>query len=53
MKVILELISSQATRGALGQPLGVQVVALPWMEEQLLAGMQDIETAINKHYRKS
>ena len=42
----------QATRGALGQPLGVQVAALPWMEEQLLAGMQDIEQAINNHYHK-
>ncbi|KAF0293441.1 Fatty acid amide hydrolase 1 [Amphibalanus amphitrite] len=42
-----------ASRGALGQPLGVQVAALPWMEEQLLAGMCDIERAIEKHYRKT
>ncbi|KAF0297513.1 Fatty acid amide hydrolase 1 [Amphibalanus amphitrite] len=43
----------EASRGARGQPLGVQVAALPWMEEQLLAGMCDIERAIEKHYRKT
>ncbi|XP_037087897.1 LOW QUALITY PROTEIN: fatty-acid amide hydrolase 1-like [Pollicipes pollicipes] len=39
----------EATRGALGQPLGVQVVGLPWMEEQVLAGMAEVERALAEH----
>ncbi|XP_037087893.1 fatty acid amide hydrolase 1-like [Pollicipes pollicipes] len=39
----------RATRGALGQPLGVQVVGLPWMERQVLAGMAEVERALAEH----
>ena len=36
----------QTTRGAIGMPLAVQVIALPYQEEMVLLGMKTLRTAL-------
>ncbi|XP_066986117.1 fatty acid amide hydrolase 1-like [Macrobrachium rosenbergii] len=36
----------EATTGAVGMPIGVQIVGLPWQEEMVCRGMMEVERAL-------